>query len=811
MDEAVVKAPANTSPAASELKASASTDAVDNENDEDDGGFSGDPLSSNDRIDTNVEEYQPRIYFKKRIPQQNIDLKVKGDGKTIADEMQEIEEKIQKATKYVFRDDAYLITDRSQPPFGKRTRESNYTNIERDLNKLLGTGQFSQWNPIVTKFSDQFQPLIRIFCVMLSLYRSIYNIFTWRDPYLSFWFSLLCLLTTIVMVLFPWRPCLFVVGLVAFGPQNWLVRLFRERMKSSDESNRPSRFLRAFRELMRSSEDDGGDDKPTKRNRMALEGEPQPVFFAHAPASKPIPEPHMKDAVGSQHVVVPYSPLLSQRFYDWPPDPKYARVIKATATSKDGSTLCTSTKEITTKQIMPSTTSPQSPGRQEARGKKGATQVVKKEESSPQTSPPRLPPASGSGSRDEDDKEPITERIDADSALFVGSDDISAADTSMATENTRTTSISKATSTLTANASRSMGGLSKSIAKKGQVLSSSLKKSVNFNDDVSMLSMASDSSAGKGKISKIMKSAKLPGNIMKSKRGPRIGGEICVPEEASEDDWLKMPENEESVKTSTDAAPNEDEARDATAQTESTIGPTSLDDVMEALHETENRVEELVQPVDTIDAGDIESNNVPSQADQDDVAADKAASGGSNASKGISPSKVGDEENIDDACEKVHADAPMEGDENGMGPSESNEEEREEKAVIPQDESIGTVADASSSPLIDDASSLANDNAELLATLMEVKLELATARTENDHHRAKLKETEEERDFYKKKYNECIESRSTRDLQVPNWLADDEDGGPLRGPQRSRQQHPPSGGFKMNISSMSSPFRKPSP
>ena len=97
MDEAVVKAPANPSPAALELKASASTDADVDEYDEGDGGLEG-------IIDPNAEENQPRIFFKKRIPQQNIDVKVKGDGKTIADELQEIEEKIHKATKYVFRE-----------------------------------------------------------------------------------------------------------------------------------------------------------------------------------------------------------------------------------------------------------------------------------------------------------------------------------------------------------------------------------------------------------------------------------------------------------------------------------------------------------------------------------------------------------------------------------------------------------------------------------------------------------------------------------------------------------------------------------
>ena len=186
----------------------------------------------------------------------------------------------------------------------------------------------------------------------------------------------------------------------------------------------------------------------------------------------------------------------------------------------------------------------------------------------------------------------------------------------------------------------------------------------------------------------------------------------------------------------------------------------------------------------------------------------------SDANKDAIPSKVVDEEGTmnADTCEEIHADVPVEGDGNAEENDETHDyNEGESKAVTSQDESIGTVANSSSLPLTDDAMSLANDNAELLKTLMEVKLELASVRTENDHHQARLKETEKERDFYKKKYNECMEGRSTRDLQVPNWLADGEDGGSLRGPQQSGQQQPPSGGFKINISSMSSPFRKQSP
>jgi hypothetical protein len=55
-------------------------------------------------------------------------------------------------------------------------------------------------------------------------------------------------------------------------------------------------------------------------------------------------------------------------------------------------------------------------------------------------------------------------------------------------------------------------------------------------------------------------------------------------------------------------------------------------------------------------------------------------------------------------------------------------------------------------------SSPSSDSTGLLQQLMSIKLELATARTENDNYKKKLQETEEERDVYKEKL-EVIQSR----------------------------------------------------
>ena len=816
-------------------------------------------------IDRAAEEYQPRIYFKKRIPQQNIDLKVKGDGKSIADELMEIEEKVQKATKYAFRDNAYLITDLSQPPFGKRSRENDEYNVERDLNKLLGIGQFSQWNPIVSKYSVQFEPIIRICVVFLSIYRSIYNIFTWRDPYLSFWFSVVCLAATFVMMLFPWRLCLTVLGVVALGPQNWLIRLFRELVWSSDDENRPGRFLRAFRELLKSSDDDGEDDDDTadckkKRAQGEVEGEPQPVFFAHAPVSKPLLK--RKDAVGAQHVVIPYSPLLSQRFYDWPPDKKYACVTKAA--SKDSPLRSSSENVITKVKMVSLATSPKKTPRRQEDGK--LTQGKNKEKETTRASPPPRPASTprlpstpsitsstrnvggrivlslqGSPSKDDDEEE----NSDANGTQPLKGVAPSAAYASTISTTTAASSslASKAKSAMAAQASRSVGVLSKSIAEKGQ----GLKRSVNFNDDVSMLSTTSSNATGKGKMGRLIKSAsaKLPTNIIKSKKGPRIGGEISVPEEVSDEDWLKMPEPmeaKEGAKTLQDETGTDDDG--AVVQQDPRLEATTTDYGTTNIRSTaDDHAAEIDDGGDTKEkkqeefaiSTPAESTYVEDKEPKTESSNKRTSDSSSFADETVETNNILDakgSETADDAIESVvqpNVEASIDAtvvekskrDEEFSGDvvdkssndyssaSESiltlGEQKCKEKAMV-LDQHVIFESDLPSTALDSATQSPSNEAAALLETLMEVKLELATARTENDHYRARLKETEEDRDYYKNKYTECMEEKDT---QTPNWLADGEDEGSPPSAPPSRQQN--QFGFKMNMASMSSPFRKQPP
>ena len=86
----------------------------------------------------------------------------------------------------------------------------------------------------------------------------------------------------------------------------------------------------------------------------------QPVFQCHAPANQVLDDTKTStisnSLKGIQHVVVPYSPLNYQRFYDWPPEPEYARVKKGPPSALTVTTRTTkSSDSVDTNDIPPLT------------------------------------------------------------------------------------------------------------------------------------------------------------------------------------------------------------------------------------------------------------------------------------------------------------------------------------------------------------------------------------------------------------------------------------------------------------------------
>jgi hypothetical protein len=159
------------------------------------------------------------------------------------------------------------------------------------------------------------RPIVEIAYEWLYLFRALFNIFTWQDPILSFWISIFGPVVVVVLHLFPWRIALGIVGIVLFGPHNWAIRVVRERKGTT-----PPDMDKIVKKKIRRA---GGDDI-----------EQEPLFCNDAYGNDPLDYSSL-DTSNMKHIAVPYSQLsYNPRFYDWPPEPEYARVLKGDSLSK---------------------------------------------------------------------------------------------------------------------------------------------------------------------------------------------------------------------------------------------------------------------------------------------------------------------------------------------------------------------------------------------------------------------------------------------------------------------------------------------
>jgi hypothetical protein len=296
-------------------------------------------------------------------PQQDINIKGKG-GKKITDVLAEARHKVHGVLLHMFNDRVYKIDDKEarpaqsgnvngisssihpqkqsprnmssrvesqrSPPQKSLSRDmlqskslSNYelntcmnaAARKDEYNKLLGINKYSVGNPWIAKVGVIVQPIVEIALEWLCLFRALFNIFTWRDPILSFWISIIGPVLVVVLHVFPWRWVMGIVGLLVMGPQNWFLRVMRER---------------------KGDEEPFDVDKIVKKKRAKKEPKPEelPLFSMYAPDNRPVSNSDV-DQSNVRKIVVPYSPLMYQRFYDWPPENEYARVRAEDAPRSD--------------------------------------------------------------------------------------------------------------------------------------------------------------------------------------------------------------------------------------------------------------------------------------------------------------------------------------------------------------------------------------------------------------------------------------------------------------------------------------------
>lgn len=186
-----------------------------------------------------------------------------------------------------------------------------------EYERLLGIGKYSHGNPWIAKVGIIVQPLVEMALGWLCLFRALFNVFTWRDPILTFWISLILPVIIVILYLFPWRLVLGILGVVLVGPQNWILRVLRERKPGYVPPD---------------------PDVIKKKHKLEVEAVPSPdeipLFSNEVPDNRPVNRAVLDDS-NIKKVVVPYSQLMYQRFYDWPPETEYARVKAELAPEND--------------------------------------------------------------------------------------------------------------------------------------------------------------------------------------------------------------------------------------------------------------------------------------------------------------------------------------------------------------------------------------------------------------------------------------------------------------------------------------------
>lgn len=315
-------------------------DEDDNESDE--GGPGGDHEEDNGIV-TEIE-------ILNKPPQQRMEFVKRGDRK-LPEVMAEARHKVHGVLLHLFNDRTYKIEtsdkastqelagsvskvartrtlvksvskfhhrkENPQPKIDSAAKKSSVAAKKDEYNKLLGSDKYSHGNPWISKLGLIVQPIVEIAVEWLCLFRALFNLFSWRDPILSFWVSIICPFVIIILHLFPWRWVMAIVGLALFGPQNWLLRILRERKEDYELDL----------------------DTIVKKKRLPQEVESceHPMFSNYTPNNRPIQQASLgTDASDLRQIVVPCSQLhATQRFYDWPPENEYARVIAEEAPKSD--------------------------------------------------------------------------------------------------------------------------------------------------------------------------------------------------------------------------------------------------------------------------------------------------------------------------------------------------------------------------------------------------------------------------------------------------------------------------------------------
>jgi hypothetical protein len=195
--------------------------------------------------------------------------------------------------------------DKDEAERRKKALMSPYDQKKDELDKILAINKYSNSNPWINRVAVVIQPIVEMAQAPLLLCRALFNLFTWQDPMLTFWVTFLCPGLALALYLVPYRILFGLLGLYYLGPQNYAIRLYNE--------SRPGYQPPDFDKIVKKK-------KPAKdENYHELQ-----FFSSEAPGNQVIRFKNVDPAQVKQ-VVVPTNVLKYNRFYDWPPEPEYAR------------------------------------------------------------------------------------------------------------------------------------------------------------------------------------------------------------------------------------------------------------------------------------------------------------------------------------------------------------------------------------------------------------------------------------------------------------------------------------------------------
>ena len=154
------------------------------------------------------------------VTMQNIDSTIEGKGTKLTDDLAEIKEKLHELTGHLFNDRTHLPPNPEGTAFSNpRKSSSRKKDTTKELEKVLNIGSYSHSNPVISRVGLYLTPVVDGALSFLCLFRALFNVFTWRDPYLSFLVSIAGSVLALILFVFPWRIFLFIAGMVVVGPQ----------------------------------------------------------------------------------------------------------------------------------------------------------------------------------------------------------------------------------------------------------------------------------------------------------------------------------------------------------------------------------------------------------------------------------------------------------------------------------------------------------------------------------------------------------------------------------------------------------------